>query len=259
MALFDDGPINRTDELLAFDSSVLDTAALEGVDTAAQIANAQETIGTEILTFLLDNGPADPVFGITLHNRRRKLGTSDVVVTAELKRWHAFQALHGVYRDAYGHQSNDRYEWKYQEFDTLARAAKTKCLTVGIGLAADPIARAPVPQVTTIAAVGSPMNLYFAAALVNGTGQEGAASDAIEASVAAGMQAEVTLSGLPRNARGWNVYAGSGPASLMRQNGAVLEIGASWIQPGFILAGEAPVGGQRPSFYAVQNRIIRRG
>jgi len=45
----------------------------------------------------------------------------------------------------------------------------------------------------------------------------------------------------------------------MRQNGAVLEIGASWIQPGFILAGEAPVGGQRPSFYAVQNRIIRRG
>jgi len=259
MALFNDGPINRTDELLAFDSSVLDTAALERVDTAAQIANAQETIGTEILTFLLDNGPIDPVFGDALHSRRRKLGTSDVVVTPELKRWHALEALHGVYRDAYGHQSNDRYEWKHQEYKTLAKAAKEKCLAVGIGLAADPIARAPVPQVTTMAGVGNPMTLYFAAALVNGASQEGAASDVVEASVPAGMQAEVTVSGLPRNARGWNVYVGSSPAPLMRQNGAVLEVGASWTQPGFIIAGEAPAGGQRPSFYAVQNRIIRRG
>jgi len=259
MALFNDGPINRTDELLGFDSSVLDTAALEGVDTAAQIARAQETIGTEILTFLLDNGPADPVFGTTMHTRRRTLGTSDVVITPELKRWHAFQSLHGVYRDAYGHQSNDRYEWKYREYGMLARAAKTKCLAAGIGLAMDPIARAPVPQVTTIAGVGNPMNLYFAAALVNGAGHEGAASDTVEANLTAGMQAAVTLDGLPTNARGWNVYAGSSPMSLMRQNGTVLGIGTSWTQPGLIVAGEAPSGGQHASFYAIQNRIIRRG
>jgi len=259
MALFNDGPINRTDELLGFDSSVLDTAALEGVDTAGQIAKAQEAIGSDILAFLLDNGPSDPVFADTLQNRRRKLGTSDVVVTAELKRWHAFRALHEVYRDAYGHQSNDRYEWKYQEYGTLAEAARTKCLTVGIGLAADPICRAAAPQVTAIAGAGSPMTLYFAAALLNGAGQEGAASEVVEASVPAGMQAEVTLSGLPGNARGWNVYAGSASAPLMRQNEAALEPGAAWTQPGFVVAGKEPGGGQRPSFYAVQNRIIRRG
>ena len=259
MALFNDGPINRTDELLAFDSSVLDTAALEGVDTTAQIANAQEAIGTEILTFLLDNGPTDAVFGDTLHNRRRRLGMSDVVVTPELKRWHAFQALHWVYRDAYGRQSNDRYEWKYQEYGKLAQAAKTKYLAVGIGLAVDAIPRAAAPQVTTTVGGGNPMTLYFAAALVNAAGQEGAASEAVEANPGAGTQAKVALSGAPANARGWNVYAGSAPGSLMRQNGDVLQVDASWTQPGVIVAGDAPGAGQRPSFYAVQNRIIRRG
>ena len=259
MALFNDGPINRTDELLQFDSSAMDTAALEGVDTGAQIANAQTAIGVEILTFLLDNEPADPLFGSATGGRRRRLGTSDVVVTAELKRWHAFQTLHGIYRDALGHQSNDRYEWKFEEFGKLTRDAKWRCLGIGIGLAADPMARAAAPQITMVAGGGSAGSLYFAAAFVNASGQEGAASSATEATVQEGMQARVTVNCVPENARGWNVYAGISPTSLMRQNSTALDIGAGWLQPALIVAGDAPGEGQRPSFHAVQNQIVRRG
>ena len=258
MALFNDGPINRIEELALHDSSLMETSTIEGIDVAAQIANAQDAIGTEILTFLLDNKAVDPLFGDALSCRRRTLGMADVVVNAELKRWHAFQALHGVYQDAYGHQSNDRYKWKWQEYGTLARTAKARCLDVGIGRAADPIPRAQAPIVTTVAGTGGATSFYFAVALVNAAGQEGAASEVVMVNVAAAMQAQVNLSAPPGNARGWNVYAGSGPESLMRQNDEVLDVSASWTQP-VLKTGGAPGDGQAATFYAVQNRVIRRG
>jgi hypothetical protein len=259
MALFNDGPINRIEELALYDSSLLETSTIEGIDVAAKIANAQDAIRTEILTFLLDNKAVTPVFGDALSCRRRTVGVADVVVTAELKRWQAFQALRGVYQDAYGHQSNDRYQWKWQEYGTLARTAKARCLDVGIGLAADPIPRAHAPAVTTVAGAGAPSTFYFAVALVNAAGQEGVASEVVMVNVSAAMQAQVALSAPPGNARGWNVYAGSGPESLMRQNGEVLDVSASWTQPGLLTDGRAPGDGQTATFYAVQNRVIRRG
>lgn len=53
--------------------------------------------------------------------------------------------------------------------------------------------------------------------------------------------------------------AGSGPDSLMRQNADILSVSASWMQPSLLNAGRAPGNGQTASFYAVQNRVIRRG
>jgi hypothetical protein len=259
MALINDGPINRLEELVPYDSSLLETATIEGIDVAAKIANAQDAMRTEILTFLLDNNDVDPVFGDALGCRRRTLGVTDVVVTAELKRWHAFLALHGVYQDAYGHQTNDRYQWKWQEYGTLARTAKSKCLDIGIGLAADPIPRAQPPAVTSVTGTGAAAILYFAVALINAAGQEGVASEVVMASVAAMMQAQVSISAPPNAAHGWNVYAGTGPDTLMRQNYEVLAISNSWTQPDLLSAGNAPGNGQPANFYAVQNRIIRRG
>ena len=259
MALFNDGPINRIEELASHDSSLLETSTIEGIDVTAKIANAQDAIGTEILTFLLDNNPADPVFGDTLSCRRRTLGVTDVVVTAELKRWHAFRTLHGVYEDACGRQSNDRYQWKWQQYGALARTAKAGCLGVGIGLAADPIPRAQAPLVTTVPGAGAAATFYFAVTLVNAAGLEGVASEVVMANVAATMQAQVQLSARPDNARGWNVYAGSAPGSLMRQNDEVLEVSASWTQPGLPRAGSEPGDGQPVILHAVQNRVIRRG
>jgi hypothetical protein len=259
MALFNDGPINRIEELILYDSSLLETSTIESIDVGAKIANAQDGMGSEILTLLLDNQSTELLIGDSVGFRRRSMGVADVVVTAELKRWHAFQALHGVYQDAFGHQSNDRYQWKWQEYRTLARAAKARYLDVGIGLAADPIPRAQVPTVLTVAGSGVAATLYFAAALVNAAGQEGLASEAVTANVPAAMQAQVRLGAAPDRARGWNVYAGSGPGSLMRQNGEVLGVAISWTQPSVLNAGAAPGGGQAAMFWAVQNRVIRRG
>jgi hypothetical protein len=259
MALFTDGPINGTQDLALYDSSLLETATAEGIDVDAKIANAQDTIQTEIVTFLLDNRSIDPVFGDVVSYRRRTLGVSDVVVTAELKRWHAFQALRDVYQDANGHQSNDRYQWKWQEYGTATRTARARCLDIGIGLTGDPIPRAQAPLVTTVVGAGAPVTFYFAVALINAEGQEGLASELVTVNVAAAMQAQVSLSNPPSNAQSWNVYAGNGPEALMRQNSEAIAVSASWTQPDVLSAGSAPGNGQAPSFYAVQNRVIRRG
>jgi hypothetical protein len=259
MALFNDGPMNRVEELAAHDSSLLETSTIEGIDVAAQIENAQDAIASEVLTFLQDNKSVDLVFGDVLSCQRRLIGVGDVVVTAELKRWHAFQTLHAVYFDANGHQSNGRYQWKWQEYGTLARTAKEKCLNVGIGLAADPISRAQTPIITTVAGAGLAATVYFAVSFVNAAGQEGAASDLVKVDIATARQAQVNLGATAKNARGWNVYAGNDPGLLMRQNDDVLGLSDFWIQPGVLKTGAAPGSGQSATFYAVQNRVIRRG
>jgi len=259
MALFTDGPINGTQDLALYDSSLLETATAEGIDVDAKIANAQDAMQTEIVTFLLDNRSIDPVFGDVLSLRRRTLGLTDVVVTPELKRWHAFQTLRDVYQDANGHQSNDRYQWKLQEYGTAARTARARCLDIGIGLTADPIPRALAPLVTTIVGAGAPVTFYFAVALINAGGQEGVMSELVTINVAAAMQAQVSVSNPPSNAQGWNVYAGNGPEALMRQNSEAVAVSSSWTQPNVLNAGSAPGNGQAPSSYAVQNRVIRRG
>ena len=259
MALFDDAPINGIDELAPYDSSLLETAAIEGIDVTAKIASAQDLLRTEILRFLLDNEVFEPVFGGVLDWQRRELGMEDVVVTPELKRWHAFQTLREVYEDAYGHQSNDRYQWKWQDCGRLARNAKARCLDIGIGLAADPIQRAQPPVITTAPGTGDAVTLYLAVALLNAGGQEGVVSEVAMAKVAAGTQAGVSVSNPPANATGWNIYAGSGPEYLMQQNGDALALAAVWTQSSVLVAGRAPGKGQTPSFHAVRNRMIRRG
>jgi hypothetical protein len=110
-----------------------------------------------------------------------------------------------------------------------------------------------------VAGAGAAATFYFAVELVNAAGQEGVASEVVMFNVAAAMQAQVTLNSPPGNADGWNVYAGSGPGALMRQNNEVLGISSSWSQPGLLTAGSPPGDGQTASFYAVQNREIRRG
>ncbi len=51
--------------------------------------------------------------------RRRAIGVSDVVVTRQMKRWHALHTLEIVYRDAFNNQLNDRYQAKFVEYQEL--------------------------------------------------------------------------------------------------------------------------------------------
>ncbi len=259
MALFDDGPINRTDELAAYDSAVLATAKAERIDTDAKAALAQGVLATDITTFLMEKGPVNPLFGWTDYWRRRTLGTSDVVVTPALKRWHALKSIAAIYEDAYGQQANNRYQWKWQQFENLASEARAACMGLGIGLVGAPVARASEPGVTLVAGTGAPATVYFSIAFVNAGGQEGCASDPVRADISAATQAQVTTGVPPANATGWNIYAGSAPEALSRQNSSALSLGATWLQPAALAAGELPGNGQAAQYFAVENRITRRG
>ncbi len=259
MALFDDGPINRTEDLAAYDSAVLDTAKAEGIDTDGKIALAQSAIATDVTTFLVEKGPMDALFGWTDCWRRRKLGTSDVVVGPALKRWHALKAIAAIYEDAYGQQANNRYQWKWQQFENLTSEARGSCMALGIGLVAAPVSKATEPIVSLTAGTGAPATVYFAVSFVNAGGQEGCASDPVQTNIAAATQAEVMTGAPPANAVAWHIYAGAWPHALARQNSAALSIGATWLQPAALAGGELPGNGQTAQFFAVENRITRRG
>ena len=88
MALLTDGNPNDTEALRVYESSILDVAHVEGIDLDAKLSLATEEVSQEVLNFLLDHAAADPV-----GSGRRAEGVADVVVTAQVKRWHALHTL----------------------------------------------------------------------------------------------------------------------------------------------------------------------
>src|SRR5260370_23923411 len=121
MAPFTDGPIHTSGELQNYDTAILNVASTEGIDVTSKGILAQEEIATELLLFLNRNSNFDPQYLV-----RRRIGVGDVVLTPPLRRWHAYETLALVYRDAYNNQLNDRYQGKWKEYAEFAsNAAET--------------------------------------------------------------------------------------------------------------------------------------
>ena len=92
-------------------------ATIERIDLDAKLGLATEEISEDVLDILLDHTrTSDPQ-----SNVRRTMGVSDVVVTPQMKRWHALHTLEMVYRDAFNNQLNDRYQAKCEEYQDLSR------------------------------------------------------------------------------------------------------------------------------------------
>src|SRR5579864_4819882 len=118
--LLTDGSPNDNEALRVYESAILDMANTERIDLGAKLGLALEEISEDVLDVLLDHTRAsDPQSTI-----RRTMGVSDVVVSAQLKRWHALHTLEIVYRDAFNNQLNDRYKPKWDEYGELAREAE---------------------------------------------------------------------------------------------------------------------------------------
>src|SRR5258708_19776312 len=115
---------------------------------------------------------------------RRKLGVSDVVVSPQMKRWHALHALAVVYRDAYNNQLNDRYKNKWEEYRQLARGARERTLEFGIGLVAEPVPRAGTPVLGATAGTLAGTIYYAQVSWVSAAGQEGGPKPATTISTA---------------------------------------------------------------------------
>jgi hypothetical protein len=254
--LLTDGSPNDTEALRVYESGILDVANTEQIALDVKLALATKEISEDILDVLLDHTRAtDPQSNI-----RRIIGVSGVVVTPQLKRWHAVHTLEVVYRDAFNNQLNDRYQAKFKEYRELSRSARDRTYRFGIGLALAPLPKADTPVLSYVAGLIPETVYYVQVSWVSGSRQEGAPSDPTTFDSPAGSLPVVTAVNAPDSAAGFNVYMGLTADTLTRQNEAVVPTGGSFTLPAAgLVAGAAPGEGQSPDIYVVGGPMVRRG
>jgi hypothetical protein len=255
MALFVDGDISSMDDLTAQDSQLLDVASAEGIDVGRKMGLADDELRIELEALINRMIPSDGF----IYSGVAGISVNQVIVTPILKLWHTLRSLELTYADAYQSQLNDRYAGKRDAFHERAKDSYEKLLRAGLAMSWDPIPRAEIP---TLAAAPGPLpdGRYFATmSWVNRGGEEGAS--AIPASI------DLTASGLmvvpgaaPAMAAGWNVYVGTSPEKMSRQNGSLNSPGQAWVQLGALVStGLGPSNGQSPSYTQYVPRLIQRG
>jgi hypothetical protein len=261
MALFTDGQINTLQALERYESGLLDVASVEQINITSKMALAQDLIASELLLFLLKRSQATIGMNLSFGQTdwaRRLLGVSDVVSTDPLQRWHAVKTMELVYRDAYNNQLNDRYLGKWREYQDLGKDASETLWETGVGTISDPVARAVEPLLVSITGDMPATSYYVRISWINQAGQEGAASNGVGLQTADGTQLVVSPVSAPANATGWNVYVGSLPEGVTRQNWVPLGLNVDWVVPETGLRlGNEPSNGQNPDRYVV-DRVGRR-
>jgi hypothetical protein len=260
MALLTDGNPNDTEALRVYEAAILDVAKVETIDLDAKLCLATVEISQDVLDVLLGHTRVQYSLTSPVGGDRRKIGVSDVVVSPQMKRWHALHTLAVVYRDAYNNQLNDRYKNKWDEYRELARGAKERTLEYGIGLVSAPVPRAGTPALGATAGTLAGTIYYAQVSWVSATGQEGSASPATTFQTADNSGLTVAAVNAPTVAAGWNVYLGPTVSTLTLQNSSPLAIGATFTLPGSGLAsGLSPGDGQAADMFVTGGRILRRG
>jgi hypothetical protein len=246
MALLIDGPPSTIDELTSHDSQLLNVASSEGIDVTQKLALAQRTTALEVEGLLRNRG-------------HHHLPLAHVVVTPWLRMWHTYATLELVYADAYNSQLNDRYAGKRDQFRALARWAYDKLVHTGLGVTDRPIPQAAQPAVVATEGTLADDTYYVTMAWVNAGGEEGASAvpSAITTSSSAFLVAPPAA---PAAATGWNVYAGTAPGAMVRQNDAPIPTDQTWQQSAAPNStGAKPGEGQAPSRLLAVPRILQRG
>ena len=255
MALLSDGNPNDDQALQAYESGILDVAAIEKIDLEIKLGLSTEEISDDVLNILLDHTrTADPQSNI-----RRMVGVSDVVVTPPMKRWQALRTLEIVYRDAFNNQLNDRYGPKVAEYHELSRQARDSTIKLGIGLVLAPIPQAQIPTLSTTAGAGAAATYYVEVSWVSALGQEGSPSEVTALTTAAGTVLVVQPVNPPAVATGFNVYIGMSADTLALQTATAVPVGQSFTLTGGLAAGRAPGNGQMADVYVIGGSTLRRG
>jgi hypothetical protein len=256
MALLTDGNPNDTLALQVYESAILNVAHVETIDLEVKLTLATAELTEDVLDILLDHARAfDPESSI-----RRTIGVSDVVVSAQMQRWHALHTLEIVYRDAFNDQLNDRYQAKFLEYRELSKNAFAHTVRFGIGLALTPIPQAQQPVLSTVGGNGAAGTFYVEVSWVAVNCQEGAPSDATAFATAAQQNLAVQPLNPPQVATGFNVYIGSTESTLARQNASPIPVGQTFTMPdGGLIAGAAPGTGQAADIFITGGQTLRRG
>ncbi len=255
MALMTDGNPNGTEELRVYEASILSVAHVEGINLDAKLGLATEEVSQEVLDMLLGHDPGPAGLG----GGRRAVGVSDVVVTPQVKRWHALHTLGVVYRDVYHNQLNDRYRMKWEEYRMLTREAREQSMRFGIGLVTAPIPRAGLPGFSLVAGVTPATTYYARVSWVGVNGEEGIASYSTTYQTLDNTELAVDITAAAGVA-GWNLYMGLHYDALALQNSAPIPVGTTFLLPPTgLVAGSAPGNGQSPDVYVAGGRLLRRG
>jgi hypothetical protein len=255
--LLTDGCPNTTEDLRVYESSILDVSSGEMINLDTKLRLATEEISEIVLNILLDHSNV-AVGGDVL---RRMLGVSDVVVTRQLKRWHALHTLAIFYRDAFNNQLNDRYEAKWNEYRLLARGAREIALQYGIGLVTIPIPQAGTPVLGSVPGLLPATVYYVQITWVSATGQQGNPSKAtaFEAPLASLLTVTNGVNP-PPVATGFDVYIGLTEGTTTLQNSLPIAIGQTFTEADSGLVAGIAVGmGQLPDLFITGGSNLRRG
>jgi hypothetical protein len=254
--LLTDGCPNTDEDLRVYESGILDVSNQETINLDTKLRLATEEISEIVLNILLDKSNV-AMGGDVL---RRSLGVSDVVVTRQMKRWHALYTLAIVYRDAYNDQLNDRYLGKWDEYQLLARGARDITLQYGIGLVTIPIPQATTPVLSVVPGLLPATVYYVQISWVSATGAAGNPSKATAYQAPLGSLLTVTNPpNPPAVATAFDVYLGLTDCTTL-QNSTPIPIGQTFTEAGSGLVAGAAVGtGQLPDYYVTGGSVLRRG
>jgi hypothetical protein len=242
------------EDLTAQDTQLSNVASVEGIDVTQKLFLAQEELALEINALL--NGPRRAEQALWLAAPPK---IDNVVVTPALKLWHTFGALEMVYGDAYSSQLNNRYAAKRDQFQERARWAYDRLLLLGIGIAWSPVPQARGPQLVSAGGNLANGTYYVAMTWMNEKSEEGAPSVATAITTTASTFL-VQPTAPPACAAAWNLYAGTDPGALSRQNGSPIAPPQTWLQPNTLATGgSAPGWGQPPNYLMAMPRTILRG
>jgi hypothetical protein len=259
MALFTDPGIVSLDDLLQFESSLVQVSTTHAIDVATKITLATQSINDKLMLWLLNSGAADPQWV-----QRRVLGLSTVVVTPVLYRWLCFDSLSRFFAEAYNVQLNTRFQGKWTEYKREAQDASDLVFMSGVGIVFNPLAQPAMPSVVIGSGGTLAESIFLSTTWVDGKGAESASSPVNGqllqnfSSVTVTPVAQTTQA--PATAVGWNVYASSTNANLALQNAAAIPLRSSWTLPtAGLTSGPAPTSGQQPDFYIALSRRVQRG
>ncbi len=259
MALFTDADIITLNDLLQFESSLVQVASSHGIDVDTKINLSLRMASDKLMLWLINAGASDPQW-----LNRRLLGLSTVVVTPTLLRWLCLDSLSRFFGEAYNVQLNTRFEGKWTEYQQGASDACDTAFMSGIGVVYNPLPKPPLPLITPGNGNAQAQAIFVQTAWVDAHVNESALSpvNGVVLNAASGLtvaMAQEILS-TPSAAAGWNVYASTTEDDLTRQNTAPLTIGQTWQLPASgLVNGPAPINGQQPNYYVSLSRPLQRG
>ena len=255
MALFVDGPACTIEELVDQDAGLLETAQTCGINLTTKVRLAAQDVENELQVWL--DRPRSLIRRFSAGGIR----IDQVVVTPPLRDWLTMHSLELVYRDGYFSQLVDRYQAKWMQYAKLAREARDGFVASGLGIVSDPMSLAVPPVLATVEGSQQGGTFYARVAWVNAAGQAGAASAASTITLGDGHLMTVLATDGPRNAIGFNVYAGWALDTLFQQNDVPVPTGTAFyfVPATAKRAGIMAGAGQAPDMMKPLPRSILRG